>query len=174
MQAKTSLSWCFLIACVAITLNSGCSAMMGERNKGPLSNIDMNSLKAAGYAAGSTPAAVEPSQDGRPTVILEVRDGKKHMERIPLPPDKPTYISDIVKDAKLVEKLGRIDLAIMRPSGTSAPPVRMQIDFDTRGKNVMEDQNYSLRSGDHIIVAPDDTTAIDRLVESVAPWAKKR
>ncbi len=153
-----------ILLATLLTASTGCSALFGQREKGPMGNIDMKSLQAAGFNPGAAPVPVEPSQDGRPTVVLEVRDGKKHLERIPLSPDKPTYIGDIVRDAKLTDRLGRINLSIMRPSGTSAPPVRMQVDFDTRGKNVMEEQNYSLRPGDHIVVAPDDTTALDRLM----------
>ncbi len=42
---------------------------------------------------------------------LEVHDGKKHIERIPLTPEKPTFIDDIVKDAQLVERIGKIDVS---------------------------------------------------------------
>ncbi len=70
------------------------------------------------------------------------------LERIPLTPEKPTFIDDIVKDAQLVERIGKIDVSIMRPTGPNLPPCRMDVDFDAKGKHVMVDQNYSLRAGD--------------------------
>lgn len=158
-------------ACLLVT-STGCTSLFGIKNTGPLDNLDLKAVKAAGYNVGSSAVSIAPDSDGRSTVVLEVRDGKKHLERIPLPADKATYIGDVVKDAKLTERLGRINLAIMRPTGNNAPPVRMPVEFDSKGKYVMEEQNYSLRSGDHIIVYPDDNSAIDRLLSSMAPWAK--
>lgn len=105
-----------LLVLANLGFSTGCSALMGQKIKVPTSNLDMDSLKASGYRPGMATAPVQESEDGRPSVILEVHDGKKHLERIPLPSDKPTYIADIVRDAKLIETLGRIDLSIMRPT----------------------------------------------------------
>lgn len=49
----------------------------------------------------------------------------------------------------------------------------MQVDFDTKGKNVMEEQNYSLHSGDHIIVFRNRDSAFDQFVETMVPWSKR-
>lgn len=165
-----------ILGLIALCGSTGCSSLFGARQYGPLDNLDRDSLKKQGYAIGpdgtEMPAAVK--DDGRPSIVLEVHDGKKHMERIPMPADKPMFIGDIVKDAQLVEKVGRLELVIMRPTGPNLPPVRMMVDFDSQGKYVMEGQNYSLRPGDHVVVRKDSTSSVDRWVQNVAPWTKKK
>ena len=140
-----------------------------------MDNLDMDGLKAAGYSVDRAGVAgnIPVQDDGRPSIILEVHDGKKHFERIPLPAEKSTFVADVVRDAQLTEKIGRIDLAILRPSGPGMPPVRMDVDFDSKGKNVMEGQNYSLRPGDHLLVRKNDEGMLDRFMASVAPWTKR-
>jgi hypothetical protein len=166
MRLATGYLWLGMLA----LLCSGCSTF-ALKNRGPLDNLDLDSMKAAGYPVGPEGAQIPiPTGTDVPSVVLEVNKGKKHLERIPLPADKPMFVADLVRDAKLTDKLGRIQLVVLRPTGPNMPPVRMDVDFDTKGKNVMEGQNYSLRDGDTIIVRPDTTTAMDRFIKSINPW----
>ncbi len=156
-----------VIGLVSIPLYTGCTSLLGEKPKGPLDNLDIKGLKAAGYTMGPSGAEVPTAlpDDGRPSIVLEVHDGKKHLERIPLTTEKPTFIGDIVKDAQLVERIGRVDISILRPNGANQPPVRMDVDFDAKGRQVMVDQNYSLRAGDHVIVRKNSETFLDRMMQ---------
>ena len=96
-------------------------------------------------------------------MLLEVNDGKKHLEKIPMTEGQPMFIADVIRDAQLHKKIGRIQVRVMRPNGNSAP-VRMEIDFDDTGRRVREGTNYSLRAGDRIVVTKDDSTAVSRML----------
>ena len=164
------------LACVSIigvsVLSSGCSTLLGK-SKGPMDNIDTKGLKQAGYTFGDY-GAQKPlaTDDERPAIVLEVNNGKRHFEKIPLVPGQPLFIADLIRDAKLQKKIGRIKTTILRPNGKNLPPVRLDIDFDDSGKSVMEGQNYSLRAGDHVVVRQDDRSMFTGMMPDL-PFMKK-
>ncbi len=143
----------WLIASVSFT---GCSAMIG-RSKGPLDNIDAASIKAAGYTMGAY-GTEKPlvSDHGEECIVLDITDGKRHMEKLPVQPGQSLFVADIIRDADLHKKIGRMKLSVLRPNGKNRPPVRMDVDFDDSGRHVMEGQNYSLRPGDHLVIRRDE------------------
>lgn len=147
---------------------TGCSTLMG-RSKGPLDNLDVRSMKAAGYTFGKY-GAEKPilTENGEPCVVLEVTNGKRHFEKIPLPEGQSMFVSDIIRDAQLFKKIGKMKVSVLRPNGANKPPVRLDVDFDDKGKNVMEGQNYSLRPGDHIVVRPNETSFVGDMLQSMA------
>ncbi|MFM8173491.1 MAG: hypothetical protein ACKN81_08105 [Pirellulaceae bacterium] len=162
--------------CLGVTLlGTGCTSILNEKAKGPLDNLDFTQLKREGYPVGVAAASVAMANDpeAAPSVILQVNKGKTHMERIPLPSDRPLFVADLLKDAQLVEKVGRIQVDVYRPTGPNQPPVRMRVDLDSKGRNVMEGQNYSLRPGDRIVVSPNRKTSLDRFMDRMVPFAKR-
>jgi|694.fasta_scaffold39844_6 hypothetical protein len=157
----------FAFISLAVT-QSGCSSLMG-RSKGPLDNVDMRGLKAAGYSVGAS-GVNKPllTDNGEPCVILEINDGKKHYEKLPLQPGQSLFVGDVVRDAQLFKKIGRMKATVLRPNGVNRPPVRLDVDFDDAGKNVMEGQNYSLRAGDHVIIRRDESTFVGEMMKSMS------
>ena len=119
-------------------------------------------LKREGYMVGANGVLHGGVVDDS-SVLLEVNDGKKHLEKIPMTEGQPMFIADVIRDAQLHKKIGRIQVRVMRPNGNSAP-VRMDIDFDDTGRRVREGTNYSLRAGDRIVVTKDDSTAVSRML----------
>ena len=101
------------------------------------------------------------------SVLLEVNDGKKHLEKIPMTEGQPMFIADVIRDAQLHKKIGRIHVRLVRPNGNAAP-VRMDIDFDESGRRVREGTNYSLRPGDRIVVTKDDSNFVSRMLSSTS------
>ena len=162
----------FLGLFLASVLSSGCSTLLGK-TKGPMDNLDTRELKQAGYTFGEY-GANKPlvTEDGNPAIVLEVNNGKRHFEKIPLVPGQSLFIADLVRDAKLQSKIGRIKTTILRPNGKNLPPVRLDVDFDDSGKNVMEGQNYSLRPGDHVVVRQDDRSIFAGMVPEI-PFMKR-
>ncbi len=141
---------------------AGCSAMTGDSNREPIKGVDTSMMRAQGYNFDEKGAQIPlPADDGRPSVVMEVRNGKRHYERIPLSPDKPTFIQDVVDDAKLVDKLGKIQVTILRPTGTSSPPIRMPADFDPESRRIVVGQNYALQPNDQILIAKDSRSWLD-------------
>ena len=164
------------IACscllVVFLTSSGCSTLLGK-TKGPLDNLDTKGLKQAGYTFGEY-GAQKPltTENGSPAIVLEVNNGKRHFEKIPLVPGQSLFIADLIRDAKLQKKVGRIKTTILRPNGKNQPPVRLEVDFDDSGKSVMEGQNYSLRPGDHVVVRQDDRSMFAGMVPEI-PFMKR-
>ena len=163
---------CFAIL-LSLCLSSGCAALLGK-TKGPMDNLDTAGLKQAGYTFGeygtNKPLTTE---DGKPAIVLEVNNGKRHFEKIPLVPGQPMFIADLIRDAKLDKKIGRLQATVLRPNGQNKPPIRMDVDFDDSGKRVMEGQNYSLRSGDHIVISHDNRTAMSEWFSDMIPGVAK-
>lgn len=145
---------------------------MMKKPRSYMSDVDLKSAKLAGYGVNSYGVQSIPQQDGTtdgsPAITLEVIDGGRHMERIPLPEGSSMVVSNIVDDAQLIKRLGRIRVTVLRPMGEGEPPVRMEVDFDSDGKKVMEGQNYAIRPGDHIQVIPDKRGFLERLSEQTA------
>lgn len=162
-----------LITVVGLLLHSGCSSMFGDRSREPVDGLDTKAMRAAGYSFDERGAQrTLPASDGKPAVILEVRNGKRHMERIPLSADKPTFVQDLVDDAKLVDRLGKIQVTILRPTGTSSPPIRMVSDFDAETKRIVVGQNYAVQPNDQIVVNKDNRSWLDNL--SILPKKTSR
>lgn len=162
-----------LLRCLALAMAvlfvSGCSAFNFTPRKST-DALDLASLQRAGYQLDENGAIRTPHiKDGAVGVILEVHnDGEPHHEMIPMRPDKPLFVEDVVKDAKLVDRIGKIKVSIMRTTTPNMPPVRMDVGFDSKGKHVMQEQNYALQPNDRIVVRKNDKSWFSEAVESVS------
>lgn len=170
-NVRTSELLLLLLICSTL-FSTGCAALLGK-TKGPMDNLDMKGLKQAGYTFNEY-GAQKPitTEDGSPAIVLEVNNGKRHFEKIPLVPGQSLFIADLIRDAKLQKKIGRIKATILRPNGKNLPPIRLDVDFDDSGKSVMEGQNYSLRAGDHVVVRHDDVSMLAGMVPDM-PFMKR-
>ena len=167
-EQNTFATILILTALVLLGSTSGCASLTGK-TKGPLDNIDTSGLKREGYTFGDY-GANKPitTEDGRPAIVLEVNNGKRHFEKLPLVPGQSLFIADVIRDAKLNKKIGRLKATVLRPDGKNKPPIRMEVDFDDSGKRVMEGQNYSLRPGDHVVVSHDDRNVLTSMMPSLS------
>jgi hypothetical protein len=158
---------------LGVLFASGCTTFNLTPRKST-DTLDIASLERAGYPTDEN-GAILPVQikDGATGVILEVHNGETHHEMIPMRPDKPLFVEDVVKDAKLVERIGKIKVSIIRSTTPNAPPVRMDVGFDSKGKNVMQEQNYALQPNDRIIIRKNDRSWIDQALESVTAHRNK-
>ncbi len=147
----------------------GCVALLGKKRS---SKLDTSYLEASGYTIppGGMPSPVAAMQPGDgPAIIMEVRSAgeKPHLERIPLPTDRPMFVETLVQEAKIHERLGGVNMSIMRPTGPNLPPVRMDVRVKDTGKVKDMEQNYALMPGDHIIVTYDQRTSLEVFVDSI-------
>jgi hypothetical protein len=167
---KTNQNRSIVIRCMysgffsGCALLQGCNALKGDNNREPIKGLDTRLMRAEGYSFDEKGAQrVIPAGDGRPSIVMEIRHGKRQFERVPLAAEKPTYIQDIVDDAKLVDKLGNIQVTILRPTGPTSPPIRMPADFDADTKRIVVGQNYALQANDQLIVTKDTRSWLDNL-----------
>ena len=132
--------------------------------------LDTSHLRAAGYSIppGGMPMYVEEENTtGEPQVFLEIRGGEKqrHLEKLPLPMDKPVFVEDLVRQARLNEQLGQLSISIMRKTA-GGPPIRLQVRTDSEGKAESIGSNYALQPGDHLVILEDNRSSLERFLES--------
>lgn len=156
------LMLCLLSQSGCITLNS----LIGESKPQP---FDTRFLETQGYSIppGGMPSPVKSDPHGAPRVILEVRDGERHLESIPLSAERAMFIEDVVQQAQLHDRFGQLMISIMRPDGHGGPPVRLELQTDNDGKAVKVGHNYALMPGDHIVVNPDNRSSIEKMLDSL-------
>ncbi len=164
---KSVLHYALIASVAMLATQSGCELLPKPRSP----SLDTSLLKAQGYSIppGGLPARVAPDAQGRPRVVLEIRSDERHLESIPLPPDGVMFIEDVVQQAKLHETFGQLSISIMRPNGPDAPPVRLDVRTNDKGKATNVGQNYALRPDDHIIVLHDERTHLERFIEKTMP-----
>ena len=153
---------------ICVATQSGCisfSELMGQ-TKSP--TLDTRLLEAQGYSIprGGMPAPIAPDPNGAPRVILEVRDNGTHVESIPLAMDKAVFIEDIVQQARLNDRFGKLDISIMRPTQAGGPPLRLDTHIESSGKSTNVGQNYALLPGDHIVVNSDNRSGLERFIDT--------
>lgn len=162
--ASLGVRWMLLGSMLlALVSSTGCNLLFGRRG-GPGGDLDLTQLQREGYSLGTNGVMLGGTVDDT-SVLLEVNDGKKHLEKIPMTEGQPMFVADLIRDAKLHKKVGRIHVRVVRPNGTAAP-VRMDIDFDESGRRVKESTNYSLRAGDRVVVTKDESNFISRMFTS--------
>ena len=152
-----------------LVCQSGCLSLMGGKKRSP--KLDTTYLEAAGYTIprGGMPSPVGNMASDGQSLIMEVRqDGEKpHIERIPLPKDHPMFVETLVQEAKIHERLGGVNISIMRPTGPNTAPVRMDVRVKDTGKVKEMEDNYALMPGDHLIVTYDQRTSLEVLMDNV-------
>ena len=159
-------AWLIMVA--AWCSQPGCILLNAFMEKDDQWSLDTTLLEAQGYSVppGGMPTAVPAEQRSGPAVVLEVRGGAsaRHLERIPLPTDRAMFIQDLVQEARLHERIGRLKVSIMRPVGSGQPPVRMEVRTDAQGRVTNVGANYALLPQDHIIVVEDDPPGLGQMI----------
>lgn len=165
---KIRSRWIGLLSLAMVASQSGCiSALMGRTRT---NRLDTSYLEASGYSIppGGMPAPVGNASSNGHSIVMEVRGAgeKAHLERIPLQPAKPMFVEDLVRDAKISERIGGVTISIMRPVGSNLPPVRMDVRVKDDGKVREMEDNYALMPGDHVIVNYDQRTSMEVFFDS--------
>ncbi len=132
--------------------------------------LDTSLLERQGYSVppGGMPTPMEPDRTGKPNIVMELRIGgqQPHLERIPLPDEGGAFIEDFVRQTRLHEQLGQLNISIMRPNPHGGPPVRLEVRTDDDGRVANLATNYALMPGDHLVIIEDQRSYLERFVES--------
>lgn len=159
----------FFLCLGLICMQTGCvtlEALLRPKKGQEGGGLDTTLLKAQGYSIppGGMPAAVNLQASDKPSIVLEVRgdQDQRHVERIPVPMDRGVFVEEIVQEAKLHERIGKLRIDIMRPNGPTAPPVRLEMFTDENGRATSMGTNYALLPGDHIIVNEDRASSFQK------------
>jgi hypothetical protein len=83
---------------LALVSSTGCNLLFGRRG-GPGGDLDLTQLQREGYSLGTNGVMLGGTVDDT-SVLLEVNDGKKHLEKIPMTEGQPMFVADLIRDAK--------------------------------------------------------------------------
>ena len=165
---KSRTGWITVSCAVVLICQVGCISLLPKPRR---PRLDTSYLEAAGYSIppGGMPAPVGRLSGDGLAIIMEVRgaEDKPHIEQIPLPKDRPMFVEDLVREAKISERVGGVNISIMRPVGSNLPPVRMDVRVQETGKVKNMEDNYALMPGDHVIVNCDGRTSLEVFVDSL-------
>lgn len=155
-----------LSASLLLTLvsSSGCSTLVWNKQK---SQFDTTALKTEGYdvrSLGSQSALAALPPSNKPSIVLEVHHNGRHMERIPLPTDRPWFVQDLINEAEIQKRIGVTRIQIIRTVGPAQPPLVLDVPVSADGKDINAGQNYSLCPGDLVVVKANNITMLERMV----------
>ncbi len=137
--------------------------------------------KSSAKGLGEKPIALEGSDSAEAfkrlkqaksqnAIVLQIDGDSMPIRVLPLPPDgRPVFVSDLLKQTGIQEKMGRILVTVYRPADDGYSSARMDVRFDQSGEKVRPECDYSLRAGDRIRIVEDTNTGITSMLDSLLP-----
>jgi hypothetical protein len=111
--------------------------------------------------ASSSPAADDPQA----MVVVELRDGKKEREYLRAPLTDTMLVQDALKGSGAIARFHRMDIMLVRETPEGGK-VRLPVKFDTVRRQVVDTNNYAMHAGDWLEVTEDNSTMVDRMIDS--------
>lgn len=100
-------------------------------------------------------------------VVLEVLGDKQRLRVLPLPADgKAVFVSNLLNDTGVLEKLGTVDAVLYRDSPQSIGGIRMDVKMNASHDAVRPESDYALRPGDRLQVRKVEFAALNQLISS--------
>lgn len=150
---------------LAIFLFGGCSTF--SKSAGD------NSLEATLPLQGSDSAdAFQQMRQAKSqnSIVLQVDGDSKPVRVLPLPPDgKPVFVSDLLRQTGIQEKMGKMLVTVHRGSPVDFEGAKMDVRFSEDGDSIRPETDYSLQSGDRIRIRKNPKTAFSNLVDQILP-----
>ena len=142
---QRSIGWALLGLAISMT---GCASFRGH--------------------SGDTSAEDGGEIDG-PSCTLIYRDKRDEVRAAKVPLDGMVTVGTVLDECGILRQRRRSRVIIYRK--TDRPdPVRLEIELD--GRQVKEEFNYALFPEDQIVVAPDDRSPLDALMNGLGPLAR--
>ena len=101
-------------------------------------------------------------------IVLHLPGAKKPIRLIPLPQNGQTvYVSSLLTQAGVSDKLGPVDATLFRASSESIGGLRMDVKMASNGREVRPESDYALRPGDRLVVVKALSPAMRDIVDTV-------
>ncbi len=135
-----------ILAILTVAATTGCTALQG----GPDLMLD--------------PRTHEPT-DPQAMVVVELRDGGQDSEYLRAPLTDTMLVQDALKGSGATRRFRRMNIVLVRqaPDGTK---IRLPVKYDVNRQQVVDTNNYAMHAGDWLEVTKDNSTMLDRMLES--------
>lgn len=104
------------------------------------------------------------------SVVVQVVGDSTPVRVLPLPPDqRSVFISDLLKQTGLIDKLGPMRVTVFRPNPHAPMGIPMEVKFIAKGGDVRPETDYSLQAGDRIRIAKDERSVLGEMFGQFFP-----
>ena len=87
------------------------------------------------------------------SIVLQIIDDESPARVLPLPPgEKTVFVSDLLKQTGVLQKLGRVNAVLYRHSDQSIGGLRMEVKMDSTNRSIRPESDYALQAGDRLRV----------------------
>ncbi|TWT91820.1 hypothetical protein [Neorhodopirellula pilleata] len=112
-------------------------------------------------------------------IVLQILENDEPLRVLPLPagnvsglstqgsetPSSGVFVSTLLTQTGVLQKYGRVQAALYRPSPSSFEGVRMDVLFSPNDKHqVRPESDYALRPGDRLVIRKDDSLKLDSIL----------
>ena len=100
-------------------------------------------------------------------MVLHIAGDENPVRVLPLPGDgRSVYVSQLLKQTGVVEKLGKVNVTLFRYSPQSINGLPMECRMNS-GKSIKPESDYALQPGDRVRITKDTSGGLDDLVGMV-------
>ncbi len=98
-------------------------------------------------------------------VVLEVLGDDQPIRVLPLPPGgRSVFVSALLKQTGVLEKLGSIDATLFRASTDSIAGIRMEVGMNDDGDQIRPECDYALQPGDRLQVKEREINGVNMMM----------
>lgn len=131
------------VLCVGVLLSTGCVLFSPGRKAG-----DQNLL---------------PKGTGNSYTVL-LKGSKPATKEI----TEGMTVQDVLESSGATKRFGKMHVVIKRVIPGKQIRHKLPIDYEVKKRRVSYDQNYAIHPNDIVLVAPDKTTQLDKMVDALA------
>jgi hypothetical protein len=133
-----------------------------------LSVVGCNSLPKSLSSDVASDVSQAAEQSDAPHVRVEFHEPGKQpqLALLPLPVDGHLFVSEALKEAKVRKHLSRFHAEVYRQSATGYQ--RMAVKMNSGHRDVVSQYDYALRSGDRLVITPDNSDIFEDMFGSVS------
>jgi len=152
------------VAIVTVAIVPGCNVFGKRDNASPSREFALQPSDSADVFKRVREAKTQNS------IVVQVVGDSTPVRVLPLPPDdRSVFVSDLLKQTGLKDKIGPMRATVYRASSHSPMGIPMEVKFTRRGGDVRPDADYSLQAGDRIRITKDDRTAWGEMIDQFLP-----
>ncbi len=151
------------VALLFLLATAGCSAL---KTSNPSSSLyEGVGIELTEARSADTYLAVRQAR-AQNAVVLQVVGDEQPLRILPLPSDdKSVFVSNLLKQSGVLEKLGHVDVTLYRPSPHAIDGLKMAVKINPKGNGVRPETDYALQPGDRLRVSKVERDYLEALLD---------